>query len=138
MKRFQLMLRLSLVGCVLVLCVMHLVTFASVIGKKPPIERYKEFVAFLRENRAAIRALGGDEIGVFVTYPTDGAHFYMQTALAPIRTTHSSDMPVVLVLASDDASLDKWVQAQHRTILSKLGNGLALISNQADKGPSKP
>lgn len=139
MKLRQLtILRLLLLGCVLGFCSLRIAHFATFIGRKPPVERYRELVDYLRENRQAISSMAGESFGIYVTYRSDGAYYYMQMALAPLHTAHRSDLPVVLVLAHDDADLDKWMSQNKRSLISRLGNGLALTAQASTTEQVQP
>lgn len=130
MKHFQQIIRMLLGLGVIVLCLLQLKTFANDIGVQPPVIKYKKLVECLQHYRPELQNNKIKELGIVVLQETDGAHFYMQMALAPIRTVHSSDLPVVLVLSTDKKQLADWITAHNRKVILNMAKGLVLTYKQ--------
>ena len=104
--------------------------YREVIGIKANRPKYKKLVDCIKQLVPALQADNISEIGIQVTFDNDGINYYMQMALAPIKTVDTADMDYVLLLDKDLASMKKWIDEKDRQLIVTLGNGLVLTKRK--------
>ena len=130
MKHFTIILRLSLGILVIALCMTRLRQFTSFIGDRHVTPMYKSLVDCVQQLKIDLDQMDCKVLGVHVSRPDAGTFYYIQMALAPIRTVNTTQLPLVLVQFPDHQGLDQWLKENDRQVIIKLDKGFGLTGKQ--------
>ena len=131
MKHFTVILRLSLGLLVIGLSMARLRRFTTFIGDRQMTPMYKSLVDYLQLLKPELDKMGCKALGVYVSKPEAGTFYFIQLALAPLRTVNSTALPLVLVQFADDLTRDQWLKENDRQIIIKLNGGLSLTGKRS-------
>ena len=111
---------------IVIICLTRMNNFADHIHRNPQKVFLKRIVDTLQPIKHELEKIHCKELGVYLMSSDIGVLYGIQTALAPIRTVHSVEFPLVLVQYSDKQLLQQWLTDNHRQVLARIDENLAL------------
>ncbi|MBN4061213.1 hypothetical protein JYU15_02125 [bacterium AH-315-I18] len=104
--------------------------FTSFISDRHVTPMYKSLVDGLHQVKNDLDKMDCKVLGVHVSQPEKGTYYYIQMALAPIRTVDTIALPWVLVQFPDNQTLNQWLKENDRQVIIKLDKGFGLTCKQ--------